>query len=115
MKTITFKDLLAEHDYYCSDSNYYRNDAAREYETFREFYDEMRDADIDWNLCFRFDVIANDEKDGFYGNISVMQQRKGKFVPFTIHSIVESDLDMIVEYLTPHWNKMKQIWQPFSN
>jgi hypothetical protein len=41
------KDLAIEHQYYCSDNNYYDSDAGKTWETMSEFLDEFEDADID--------------------------------------------------------------------
>ena len=113
MKNITFDNLLEPHDYYCSDNNYYSQAAKSYFETFSEFYEEMGDSDIDMNLCFRFDIRQNDNLT-YYAEIFIMHQRKGQFWPIVIKSVTEEDTDLIVKYLTPHWEKMKNLWRPFS-
>lgn len=113
-----FKDLLVEHDYYCSDNNYYSNNAAERYDRWEDFYAEMQDADVDWNLVFRWDIRAhNDEnlEEGWYMEIFVMQQRRGKFVPFRIEVVEEKDFPEICDYLKPHYEKLQNLWQPFSS
>ena len=50
------KDLAIDHDYYASDSNYYSNDATGHYNTWADFYEEFKDADIDMNLVYRWDI-----------------------------------------------------------
>jgi len=54
-----FKDLLQDHDYYCSDSNYYSKDAGQSWDSFQDFYNKYKDADVDMNLIFRWDIKRN--------------------------------------------------------
>lgn len=44
------------HSYYCSDTNYYSDEASLEFDSVTEFLDGFEDADVDMNLCFRFDI-----------------------------------------------------------
>jgi hypothetical protein len=113
-KVITFKDLLTKHSYYCSDSNYYSNDAHIKYDNFDDFLSEFKDSDLDYNLCFRFDIHKHDEKDSYYAEIFMMQQRKGKFVPICINEVTEYDTDNIVKWLLPRYNYLNKLWKPFS-
>lgn len=122
-KITTIKDLAAEHPYYCSQVNYYSNEAGRSWETWGEFYDEFGDADIDYNMVFRWDVrvyIADDEppadKLGKYRmEVFIMHQRKGLFAPHFIEVVTDADVESIVEYLSKHWAQMIDLWQPLSN
>lgn len=115
MKTeIKFKDLLVDHSYYCSDSNYYSNDALVKYDTWDDFYSEFGNSDLDFNLCFRFDVYENDDSDKYYAEVFMMQQRKGRFVPICIEEVNESNLEEIVKWLTPRWEYLKLLWKPIS-
>ena len=112
------KDLAINHDYYCNDSNYYSNDARKDYETWKDFYNEFFDADIDMNLIFRFDIYLKEddnEKSGYGMKIYMMHQRKGKFAPYIINSIEESDVDSIIEILSQHYKKIQSIWSPFPD
>lgn len=109
------------HDYYCHDLNYYSNDAHQRYGTWEEFYAEYKNADVDMNLCFRWDVeeimLGEDEEKptGRYRmKIYIIQQRKGKFIPVEIGSILEENVDEIFNYLTIHWEKLNLIWKPLS-
>ena len=110
-----FKDLLAKHDYYCSDSSYYGLGFETKYETFADFYAVMGHSDEDMNLVFRFDIHEKDEtKNEYFMEIFIVHQRKGRFVPFFIETIYETDFDMIKEYLEIKYNKIKSLWKPFS-
>lgn len=112
---LTLKDLAVNHPYYCSDSNYYSNDAAMFFATCSDFLDEFSDADIDLNYCFRWDVALKDEENpsiGYEAKVFIMVQRKGRFMPITIGSIYEEDVERFVSYLQAHANYHKAIWQP---
>ena len=109
--TMTLKDLAVSHDYYCSAN------AGVTYQSWKSFIATAIDDDPDLNLCFRFDIgLKNDEDEteGYCMQISRMQQRKGKYVPIIIEHVAEEDVPSIVEYLTVHFEKMKQLWQPFT-
>lgn len=112
------KELAAKHLYYCSESNYYSNEAAMYYSTMSDFLDEFEGADIDMNLCFRWDVHAPDEDEDrhwYSASVFIMQQRKGKFVPVSIAEIVESDVERFEKYLHAHHDHLIDLWTPVSS
>lgn len=109
----TLKELAVDHDYYCSDNNYYSNSAGQEYPTWRDFHNVYHDADIDMNLIFRWDIKQHDGGD-YYCEIFIMHQRKGKFSPVMIESFVEEDIPSFMELVTEHWKKLVSIWKPIS-
>jgi hypothetical protein len=114
---MTLKELAIAHDYYCSDQNWNDASAMETYKTWNGFMADNEDMDIDLNLVFRFDVkLKNDENEteGYFMQLSVMQQRRGKYVPIIIETVTEEDVPSIVSYLSGHFEKMKQLWQPFS-
>ena len=114
MKAITtINQLAVEHDYYCSESNYYSNDAHSIHETFSDFYDEMGKTDEDMNLCFRWDILPNDNGT-FRMLICIMHQRKGRYWPNEIELVTDEDVPLILEYLNRHHKKIKQIWLPLQ-
>lgn len=108
MDKLTLKDLAIDHDYYCSDNNYYS------YETFADFYEEFHDADVDRNLIFRWDVKEREESKRHYLELFMMQQRKGIFKPIYIALFDEKDVELLAKYLKPHIEKLKSIWKPFE-
>jgi len=114
-----FKDLLVKHDYYCSDSSYYNLKFETTYKTFEDFYNEMSESDDDMNLVFRFDIKERDfqleNSSKYYMEIFMVHQRKGRFVPFFIENVYENDFDKLKQYLDRKFNKMQQLWKPFSN
>lgn len=78
------EDLCIKHDYYCSELNYFSNDAGKRFVSWKEFYDEFKDADIDMNLCFRWDLEKRDKSEHYRLEIFIMGQRKGLFMPFKL-------------------------------
>jgi hypothetical protein len=114
----TIKDLAIDHNYYCSTSNYFKNDCCEHYETFDDFIDDRGKDDLDYNMVFRWDVKPNDEDEGeaagFYMEIFIMQQRKGLFQSCVIDEVTDADVSAIIEYLKPRWEYMREIWKPFE-
>lgn len=112
-KINSLEDLFVDHDYYCSDRNYYSNEPAQSYDDWESFYSAFRNTDLDLNLVFRWDLEKNDDGE-FYLEIFFMLQRKGIFKPVLIDSVKEENLPEIISFLTPHWEKLNQLWQPLS-
>jgi hypothetical protein len=110
---MTLKDLAIDHDYYCSESNYYSNEAAQHYKTFKNFISEMGESDVDMNLVFRWDIKLLDDQT-YTCDIFIMQQRKGRFMPFSIDLIEEDDVPAFIDYVKKHFNKLLSIWKPIE-
>lgn len=106
------KDLAIKHDYYCSDSNFYSNEPYAEFTTFAEYYEEYKDADIDMNLIFRWDIFKYEESDNYRMCVFMIHQRKGIFTPIEIKRLFEVDVPLIIEHLKQHKNKLDNIWKP---
>ena len=119
MLPAVFSDLLAEHDYYCSDSAHHNLGFETDYKNFKDFYNEMGNSDDDMNLVFRFDIKTRDENEivgdtsKYFMEIFMVHQRKGRFVPFFIENVYETDFELIKEYLERKYAKIQQIWSPF--
>ena len=114
MKEYTLEELAAKHDYYCSDSNYYSNDAGAEFTTFADFYEEFCDADVDMNLVFRWDLIKRESSDRYYLHVFQISQRKGIFRPILISYFDEKDIPLFVKYIKPHMEKLQNLWRPLD-
>jgi hypothetical protein len=110
---MNLKDLAVDHDYYASDSNYYSKDAHLNYSSWKYFYYEFGDADVDLNLVYRWDVHKTDQG-SYWMEVFIIGQRKGKYIPVHIESVSEDDVPQIIEYLTKHWLKLNSIWLPLS-
>lgn len=115
------KELCVEHSYYCSESNYYSNDANYTWETMTEFLDEFEDADIDYNMCFHWDIhqkldeYTEELVEGEYrAEVFLMLQRKGIFQPHAIENIDEEEAVRFKEYAQRHWNYLTSLWKPIS-
>jgi hypothetical protein len=100
MNNLKFKDLLVEHDYYCSTSNYDNHASEEQWETWSDFYEEYKDEDIDRNLVFRWDIQVNEETGKYYMKVFMIRQRQGQFAPHYIKQVDEKDLKTIKEFLS---------------
>lgn len=114
MENLTLKDLAVEHDYYSSECNYYSNEAQQRYNTWADFYEKYCDADIDYNLVFRWDVYEREHSGRYYMQIIIIGQRKGKYVPIIIDYVDDKDANQIRDFMKPHMEKIKNIWEPFK-
>lgn len=114
-----------EHQYYCSEENYFDNDTTTSHKSFDDFLAEEGDADMDYNLVFRWDWTEEDEETGecnykgddYYRNgklsIFFMGQRKGLFRSVTV-DVCRADEPKVIEYLKPRWEHMQALWAPFK-
>jgi len=114
------RDLMLgmDHPYFCSDCNYYSNDATLTYATLADFLDEFEEFPVDLNLCFRWDIRPKDEDQpemGYRAEVFLMLQRKGLFRPCLIETVFERDLPRFGKYLEAHWAKIQAIWKPFTH
>jgi hypothetical protein len=109
------------HPYYCNQGNYYasgRDQPVTEYKRWADFIAEEADADLDYNLVFRWDWK---EDDGFDGDINYrngklfvffMGQRKGLYRWAEVE-VCRADEPAVIEYLKPRWEHMQRLWEPF--
>lgn len=108
-----------EHSYYCNDGNYYSNECVFEYKSWRDFFADMGDADLDWNLPFRWDWSEEQpfNDDNYYRNgklkIYWMQQRKGRFI-VSIVDVCRADEPSAAEYLRPRMEYLLSLWKPLD-
>ena len=119
------------HSYYCSENNYYvgnskgENFGRCEYETWKDFRDEWlrpdgESIDIDYNLCFRFDIIqkrdpdTDDSLDGFELWLFFILQRKGIYRPVWIKNIYEKDMPYIYNFLKMQFEYMENQWKEIA-
>nr|DAM14524.1 MAG TPA: hypothetical protein [Caudoviricetes sp.] len=119
------------HSYYCSESNYYvgnskgENFGRSEYETWEDFRKEWLNPDgvsidIDYNLCFRFDIIqkrdldTDDLIDGFELWLFFILQRKGIYRPVWIKNIYEKDMPYIYNFLKMQFEYMENQWKEIA-
>jgi hypothetical protein len=115
------------HAYYCNRGNYYapgNDQPMQEYRSFGDFIAEEGDADIDYNLVFRWDWTEGDDwelpkynGDDNYRNgrlaIFFMGQRKGLYRWVEIE-VCRNDEPSVKEFLIPRWQYLRDLWEPFS-
>jgi len=110
--------LAVEHPYYCSDSNYYSNEASQRFETMTEFLDEWEGADLDMNLIFRWDIKPRGdtgaETGRYCAKVFIMLQRKGIFMPVYIAHINEAEAERFETLAQQHWTTIQALWNPIS-
>lgn len=110
---LPIKELVVQHPYYASDSNYYSNDASITYDTMGDFLAEFGEADIDMNLIYRWDVKKNeDEDDKYYAQIFIIMQRKGIYTPIMVKDFKQKDVAAFVALIQKHKAKLLEIWKP---
>lgn len=102
-----------EHSYRCCGGGY------EEYDSIDNFLSEWGDADFDYNLCFRWDILKKDEYseeeyDDYYAEVFIVQQRKGMVFHTVIKKITEKDLSKLEEWLKPRFKHLKELWRPFT-
>lgn len=111
-----------EHDYYCNDQNYDARPefgrVGQEFSSVDAFLSEWGDADIMYNLVFRWDYKPADHEidpeDTNSFQIFVMKQRKGQFWPITIFNVQPGDEPKLKAWLEPRWEYLKKLWAPFG-
>ena len=112
------EEMAVDHPYYCSETNYYANDAGLVYASMTSFLDEFKNADVDMNLVFRWDIKVGRDDDyedvpGTYrAEVFMMQQRKGRFTPIQIESVTADEVEAFREYLLEHRARLDELWQP---
>jgi hypothetical protein len=115
-----------KHSYYCNLGNYYANGCGHQYDSFDDFLEEWGDADMDYNLLFRWDwkeyepddwtdeeVEDDDHYSGDKLEVFWMLQRKGAY-RFCEIKVNKEDEQKVIEFLKPRWEYMKSLWQPFD-
>ena len=115
-----------DHAYYCSHSNYFAPGNEQPYSRYRslsEFLAEEADADIDYNLAFRWDWVEGEDYglpeyngDDNYRNgllcIYFMCQRKGLYRWAEVE-VCRADEPAVIEYLRPRFEYLQALWVPF--
>jgi|SRR5688572_1311494 len=107
-----------EHPYYCSETNYYKNEPIKTYASWKSFYEEMGDSDEDMNLVFRWDWITAEKaedwgEEGETLKLFFMGQRKGKFWCIKVR-ITPNDQEDARRWLQTRWITLLKMWAPIS-
>ncbi|MGO7115546.1 hypothetical protein ACCS79_03440 [Rhizobium johnstonii] len=123
--TATIKHLWqVEHDYYCSENNYFNGDQHRRWKSWAEFTDEFGNSDIDQNLVFRFDWkegkangLPEHNGDDYYRNgelqVCFIGQRRGLFFCSTVE-VCRADEPSVIAWLKPRHEHLFKLWEPLA-
>lgn len=115
----------ADHSYYCNLGNFYSNEPGEHFKSWADFLAANGDCDFDMNLVFRFDWKEDDPETGEStykgdpnyrnGKLEVfwMGQRKGLY-RFSVVEVCRNDEPAVIEFLTPRWKHLKELWLPLS-
>lgn len=109
------------HNYYCSESNYYHNGSLCEYDTWEDFKSDWfineTKIDSDYNLCFRYDILQSRDSETddlieciFELWLFFILQRKGNYTPVCIKKLEESDIEEVNTFLKQVWEYHKFQW-----
>jgi len=106
------KDLAVDHPYYASDNNYYSNEASSSNVTMSEFIQEWKNADIDMNLIYRWDVHEHEGLGTYWAEVFIIHQRKGIYHPVIIHAFHEDEVEAFVSLVSKHKEVLMKLWEP---
>lgn len=85
-------------------------DEIETFDSWIDFYFEWCDADKDYNLLYRFDLVKH-ENSRIYLVLSFVQQRKQRVVQVTVHNIESSDMPGITDYLDDQRAYLYKLWK----
>lgn len=129
------------HRYYCNENNFFDNGCVDKYSSLDEFLAEYKDADMDYNLLFRWDLrviyLTPDEEEteeefeevysmtellsktcNMFSHLEFkcfwMQQRKGIYRS-SITKCTKEDEAKIREFLVIRYIHLKELWNPFND
>lgn len=95
-----------EHPYYMNEGCFYESGNLRYYKSWKEFIYDWGKNDIDYNRVHRWDFNEKRTEISFY---YVMQR---KAYTYSCHvKITEKDHDAIREFLKPHAELNKKLWE----
>lgn len=122
-----------DHPYYCTEGGYFHTQAqhktVHEFKSWAEFLEEMGDADLDYNLLFRWDwseTTYDDEGEelpAFNGDVNYrngklslffMYQRKG-YHGTSVVEVCRADEPAVIAYLQPRLAYLMRLWEPLSH
>lgn len=116
------------HSYYCTEGQYFstqeRCQTVWPFLSWADFIAEMGDADMDYNMLFRWDWDEDDDDgnptfngDPYYRNgklkLFFMVQRKG-FHSCSIVDVCRADEPAVIEYLKPRLAHLLSLWAPLA-
>lgn len=114
------------HPYYCSTENYFKNGCGSMYDTWDDFFEAEGNADLDYNLAFRWDwedpdpetqaeALRRNEEDPYYRGADLhmffMEQRRGLYRHVSV-KVCRADEDAVRAYLAPRLARLLELWEP---
>lgn len=114
----------AKHPYYCNQGNHFDNDCGSEFKSFAEFLAEYEEADMDYNLVFRWDWHEGEDYGAgeFNGDVNYrnghllifwMGQRKGLYL-YTKVDVCRADEPAVRAFLEPRFAHLLKLWTPLD-
>lgn len=104
-----------EHDYYCTEHNYFNNDCVSEYDSWTDFFEAEGGNDLDYNLLFRWDwKPKNVEDEVEHDKLCMfwMTQRKG-YNRCSIISPIDREYEGEVrKFLQERLAHLIKLWEP---
>lgn len=114
-----------EHPYYCNEDHHFGTGSASyadmhpKHRSWDEFMSNMGDADMDYNLLFRWDweepEERPEERDDNYRDgtlkLTYFAQRKGFHIQHEIE-VCRADEPLVVAFLQEHLQHMMKLWAP---
>ena len=113
-----------KHPYYANEGNYYSNECHAPYKSWAEFIEAEGDADIDYNLVYRWDWREGEDwgagaytGDDNYRNgllfVFFIGQRKALARSAEVQ-VCRADEPAVIEYLKPRLARLMEIWEPLA-
>jgi hypothetical protein len=115
--SMTLKDLATERDDHTVGVKTYDKNIGKFYLNFPFFYMEYMHYPEDFNYCliFKWDIVYSKGDNSYYMDILMYGQDDGTLTICKIQTVTEADVPKILQMLTPHCKKLKQLWLPISD
>ena len=112
-----------DHQYYCNQANHFApgdRQPVTSHGNWASFLAEEGDADMDWNLLFRWDWQKPVDEDGDDTDeaeekllLFFMNQRKGLYRWVEI-AVTHNDEASVIKYLRPRLQHLLRLWEPLQ-
>ena len=84
--------------------NYYDSKITQEYYCWDDFYEDYKDADLDYNYIANFNLFEN------HLYLLLIKQRMGLYQGIHVH-VTDNDKPKIIEFLKKYKEYAKNIWE----
>lgn len=99
-----------KHSYYCAEDNYFGGQCHSEFRSWQAFLEEEGNADLDYNLLFRWDWDRKEKTLTLFW----VGQRKGLFRSTTINAMHPDEEPSVRAWLEWRWHHLQSLWAPLS-